>query len=167
MLRCYHVRMRILSKLLRPFCAAVLATGLSGCTTASTVNETVSIAPENPVVETEYVFEPISALAAVNAARIHHRVSAVEEDDRLMQAARTHADLMGRTGKYGHEIGPGTKFKSRIFAVGFVNSAGENIGVGYRNVDQFARTQKDPAKEEIQCGWHCICPEHVRPQQEV
>ena len=52
-----------------------------------------------------------------------------------MQAAQTHADLMGTTGRFGHEFGPSTKFKRRIFAAGFDNSAGENIGVGYTSID--------------------------------
>lgn len=43
---------------------------------------------------------------------------------------------MGQTGKFGHEFGPSTKFQKRIFAVGFKNSAGENLGVGYRSIDE-------------------------------
>jgi len=52
-----------------------------------------------------------------------------------MKAARTHANYMGRHGKFGHEFGPGTRFLKRIHAAGFKDSAGENIGVGYRSLD--------------------------------
>ena len=40
-----------------------------------------------------------------------------------------------KTGKFGHEFGPDTRFQRRIYATGFQNSAGENIGVGYRDID--------------------------------
>lgn len=59
-----------------------------------------------------------------------------QTDSRLQKAAQDYANLMGSRGLYGHEIGPGTDFKSRIFAVGYNNSAGENIGVGYSSIEK-------------------------------
>ncbi|MEM7290052.1 MAG: CAP domain-containing protein [Pseudomonadota bacterium] len=85
---------------------------------------------------TQVQFEPDFAFSRLNATRRQHFLSSFKRDERLMEAARRHAELMGRTGKFGHEFGPDTKFKRRIFAVGFNNNAGENIGVGYKSIDE-------------------------------
>lgn len=71
----------------------------------------------------------------LNQERLPRHLPGFTPDERLMQAARNHASYMSRNGVYGHEFGPETKFQKRIFAVGFHNSAGENIGVGYRDLD--------------------------------
>ena len=73
--------------------------------------------------------------AKLNAIRRKYRLQIFTNDARLQKAAQDYANLMGSRGLYGHEIGPGTDFKSRIFAVGYNNSAGENIGVGYTSID--------------------------------
>ena len=86
---------------------------------------------DNSVVE----FDAATSFERLNSVRRKHLLSTFKRDSRLMQAAQRHANLMGRTGKFGHEFGPDTKFKKRIFAVGFEESAGENIGVGYRSID--------------------------------
>jgi uncharacterized protein YkwD len=80
-------------------------------------------------------FEPASGLDAVNRERKKRLLPAMHIDARLQEAAQRHADRMAATGLYGHEIGPGTDFQSRIYEVGFTNSSGENIGVGYGSVD--------------------------------
>ncbi len=72
----------------------------------------------------------------LNRLRRKHWLAEFSMDERLQKAAQDYANLMGERGLYGHEIGPGTDFKSRIFRVGFENSAGENIGVGYRSVEE-------------------------------
>jgi len=73
--------------------------------------------------------------AKLNAIRTKHLLPRFQIDPRLQKAAQDYANLMGSKGLYGHEIGPGTDFKSRIYAAGYNNSSGENIGVGYRSVD--------------------------------
>ncbi|MEM7067332.1 MAG: CAP domain-containing protein [Pseudomonadota bacterium] len=88
-----------------------------------------------PIDSTVVQFDTATAFDKLNQVRRKHFLSTFRPDPRLMEAARRHADLMGATGRFGHEFGPDTKFKRRIFAVGFDNSAGENIGVGYRNID--------------------------------
>ena len=88
-----------------------------------------------PTDQTVVAFEPGHAFTRLNEARQKHFLQGFKRDERLMQAAQRHAELMGKTGKFGHEFGPGTKFQKRIFAVGFQNSAGENLGVGYRSID--------------------------------
>lgn len=72
----------------------------------------------------------------LNRLRRKHWLPEFVMDERLQKAAEDYANLMGERGLYGHEIGPGTDFKTRIFSVGFDNSAGENIGVGYRSVEE-------------------------------
>lgn len=88
-----------------------------------------------PTDQTVVAFEPGIAFERLNDTRRKHFLKGFKRDERLMQAAQRHAELMGQTGKFGHEFGPDTKFKKRIFAVGFENSAGENLGVGYRSID--------------------------------
>jgi len=80
-------------------------------------------------------FDAKTSLAKINETRRRYFLGALRQDPRLMEAAQRHAELMGKTGKFGHEFGPSTKFKRRIFAVGFDNSAGENLGVGYTSID--------------------------------
>ncbi|MEM9332633.1 MAG: CAP domain-containing protein [Pseudomonadota bacterium] len=92
-------------------------------------------APENPIDNTKVEFDVQDSFNRINSVRQKYFLSAFKPDPRLMEAAQRHANLMGRTGKFGHEFGPDTKFKRRIFAVGFENSAGENIGVGYRSIE--------------------------------
>lgn len=77
---------------------------------------------------------PSDGLAAVNEIRRKHFLSEFAFDPALQKAAQAHADLMGRTGQYGHEFGPKTKFPVRLAAAGFDGSAGENIGVGYGSI---------------------------------
>ena len=81
-------------------------------------------------------FDFADGFEKLNAIRRRHRLPEFSNDPRLQKAAQDYADLMGSRGLYGHEIGPGTDFKSRIFAVGYDNSSGENIGVGYGSVDE-------------------------------
>lgn len=73
--------------------------------------------------------------AKLNTVRNREGLVAFKNDLRLQKAAQDYANLMAAKGKYGHEIGPGTQFKKRINAVGYDNSAGENLGVGYASVD--------------------------------
>ncbi|MBL4598412.1 MAG: CAP domain-containing protein [Rhizobiaceae bacterium] len=80
-------------------------------------------------------FDVADGFRKLNAIRRSHYLPEFNQDRRLQKAAQDYANLMGSRGLYGHEIGPGTDFKSRIFAVGYNNSSGENIGVGYGSVD--------------------------------
>jgi len=81
-------------------------------------------------------FDVRDGFARLNKIRRKHWLPEFVQDPRLQKAAQDYADLMGSRGLYGHEIGPGTDFKTRIFAVGFNNSAGENLGVGYGSIDE-------------------------------
>ncbi|MEM9278914.1 MAG: CAP domain-containing protein, partial [Pseudomonadota bacterium] len=89
----------------------------------------------HPVDNSIVHFDAQTSFDRLNSVRQKHLLKSFRPDPRLMEAAQRHASLMGRTGKFGHEFGPDTKFKRRIFAVGFDNSAGENLGVGYRSID--------------------------------
>lgn len=92
--------------------------------------------PGVPIDQTVVAFAPENAFQQLNKARQGFLLGGFKRDERLMEAARRHAQLMGQTGKFGHEFGPETKFKRRIFSVGFKNSAGENLGVGYQSIDE-------------------------------
>ncbi len=81
-------------------------------------------------------FDVRDGLAKLNQMRASRFLPGFQTDPRLQEAAQRHADMMGTTGKYGHDIGKGTNFKTRIFSAGFNDSAGENIGVGYGSIDE-------------------------------
>ncbi|MGB7334870.1 MAG: CAP domain-containing protein [Salaquimonas sp.] len=107
---------------------------LSGCAKGSSSHAGRRLRSE--VSATRLQFDVREGFAKLNKIRRKHWLPELRKDDRLQKAAQDYADLMGSRGLYGHEIGPGTDFKTRIFAVGFDNSAGENIGVGYGSVDE-------------------------------
>lgn len=81
-------------------------------------------------------FDVAEGFDKLNKVRRRNWLPDFHQDQRLQAAAQNYADLMGSRGLYGHEIGPGTDFKTRIFAVGFDHSAGENLGVGYGSIDE-------------------------------
>ncbi|WP_075996864.1 CAP domain-containing protein [Salaquimonas pukyongi] len=81
-------------------------------------------------------FDVKDGFARLNKIRRRRLLPEFQMDGRLQKAAQDYADLMGSRGLYGHEIGPGTDFRTRIFAAGFDNSAGENLGVGYGSIDE-------------------------------
>ncbi len=107
---------------------------LSGCSNGSSSHAGRRLRSE--VSATPLQFDVRDGFAKLNKIRRKHWLPDFQRDERLQKAAQDYADLMGSRGLYGHEIGPGTDFRSRIFAVGFDNSSGENIGVGYGSVDE-------------------------------
>jgi len=110
------------------------AAGLSGCAKGSSSH--AGRRARSEVSGTPLDFDVSSGFEKLNKIRRKHWLGRFEQDPRLQKAAQDYANLMGERGLYGHEIGPGTDFKTRIFSVGFDNSAGENIGVGYGSVDE-------------------------------
>lgn len=91
-----------------------------------------------PVTNTSYEGESVNLALfnkKLNKIRKRRLLSEFEPDSRLMEAAKTHALYMAKHGIFGHEFGPQTRFQKRIFAQGFYDSAGENIGVGYQDMD--------------------------------
>ncbi|MDJ0613607.1 MAG: CAP domain-containing protein [Rhizobiaceae bacterium] len=116
--------------------ASLLLVTLSACSPTSVFDRTKPETLGSPIDQTIVSFTPDHAFQRLNDTRRGYFLGGFKRDERLMEAARRHAELMGRTGKFGHDIGPGTQFKSRIFAVGFDNSAGENLGVGYKSIDE-------------------------------
>lgn len=123
--------MRYLLKSFIPLCCIAL-TGCNTSTLFQTSEKSTPVAPlSNEIVE----FNLQTSIEKINTVRRKHFLRPIQLDTRLLNAAQTHANLMGREGKYGHELGPSTKFKRRINRAGFNNSAGENLGVGYRSID--------------------------------
>lgn len=116
-------------------CLLMIALVLTACSPSSVFERAKPEQLGEPLDRTVVAFEPGRAFTRLNETRQRFFLGGFKRDERLMEAARRHAELMGRTGKFGHEFGPDTKFKKRIFAVGFNNSAGENLGVGYKDID--------------------------------
>lgn len=107
---------------------------LAGCANGSSSH--AGRRARSEVSTTPLQFDVTEGFAKLNKIRRKHWLSEFRQDARLQKAAQDYADLMGSRGLYGHEIGPGTDFKTRIFAVNFKESSGENIGVGYGSVDE-------------------------------
>lgn len=82
-----------------------------------------------------FQFNLSEGFTKLNAIRRRNGLDQFKNDPRLQKAAQSYADKMAKEGKYGHEIGPGTDFRSRILAVDYDNSSGENLGVGYNSID--------------------------------
>ena len=112
---------------------------LQGCARSSSSHSSARLGTRQPskskMSVTPLSYNASEGLAKLNAIRKKHLLPKFRVDPRLQKAAQDYANLMGTRGLYGHEIGPGTDFKSRIYAVGYNNSSGENIGVGYRSID--------------------------------
>ncbi|MEZ5790277.1 MAG: CAP domain-containing protein [Nitratireductor sp.] len=105
--------------------------------------------PANPAVK-PLDFDPAAGLAEINATRAKFGLAGFQPDLRLQRAAQTHADYMAKTGKFGHEFGPATKFPARMAAAGFEGSAGENLGVGYGSMsDAIEGWLNSPKHREI------------------
>lgn len=107
---------------------------LSGCANGSSSH--AGRRARSEVLATPLNFDVTEGFAKLNKIRRKHWLSDFSRDERLQKAAQDYANLMGSRGLYGHEIGPGTDFKTRIFAVNFKESSGEDIGVGYGSVDE-------------------------------
>lgn len=110
------------------------ALNLSGCARGSSTH--AGRMTRQPIDDQPLQFDVREGFARLNRIRRKHWLEELSLDPRLQQAAQDYANLMGERGLYGHEIGPGTDFRTRIFNAGFTNSAGENIGVGYRSIDE-------------------------------
>ncbi len=112
---------------------------LQGCVISSSDHRKNRIiakqSPVSVISATPLKYDVEKGFAKLNEIRKKYLLPEFKKDPRLQKAAQDYASLMGARGLYGHEIGPGTDFKSRILAAGYNNSSGENIGVGYRSVD--------------------------------
>jgi uncharacterized protein YkwD len=106
---------------------------LHGCTTVDLMSGSDIVKTDASIAKVELNVR--EAMRKISAVRAKHGLGAISSEPRLMKAANNHAKYLGRTGKFGHEFGPSTRFKKRIFDVGFKQSAGENLGVGYRSID--------------------------------
>lgn len=124
-------RMRIISNIVALFCLFVISACSPSLKSDTLKPEPQTYAPSNVIVD----FDANISMDKINQVRRKHFLPEFRFDPRLMAAAERHAELMGSTGKFGHDFGPSTKFKKRIFAVGFENSAGENLGVGYQSIE--------------------------------
>lgn len=123
----------VLSHARRLLLGAGLLMVLQGCTTVDLLSSSkLSYAPAS---DKKVHLNVSEAMRKISAVRKRHGLGGISTDLRLMRAAKNHAKYLGRTGKFGHEFGPSTRFRKRIFDVGFKQSAGENLGVGYRSID--------------------------------
>lgn len=124
----------VIIMLKRRFISSLVITLLAVLISACSSTTKLEITP--PLDNTPVEFDVLSSIEKLNETRRRFFLSDFKQDPRLMEAARRHAELMSKTGKFGHEFGPATKFKKRIFAVGFQNNAGENLGVGYKSIEE-------------------------------
>jgi len=118
----------------RNFATGFLALGLTGCSASTLGFGGAKTRPRSSADGRPLAFSPNDGIIQLNEIRISRSRQPFVLEPSLQKAAAAHANQMAQTGRYGHSIGPGTDFRSRIQRVDFQQSAGENIGVGYRSV---------------------------------
>jgi hypothetical protein len=113
------------------FFGAALLAGPAGCTTANTGGSSHVGRRSSGLDVAPLRFSAGTGMRELNAVRRKFGAKPFSHDRSLQKAAQAHANYMARTGNYGHEFGPETRFAVRIANAGFDGAAGENIGVGY------------------------------------
>ena len=88
---------------------------LHGCTTVDLMSGSDIVKTDASIAKVELNVR--EAMRKISAVRAKHGLGAISSEPRLMKAANNHAKYLGRTGKFGHEFGPSTRFKKRIFDV--------------------------------------------------
>ncbi|MEJ1157096.1 CAP domain-containing protein [Prosthecomicrobium sp. N25] len=131
---------------LRGLSLAGVSTGLSACGMLSDITGpkiTIDASrPYKPV-------DPERAVATINAYRAKSGVGPLAHDPKLTAAARTYARHMAEADKMSHALSPWGPLDKRLRDAGYAYAtAGENLGVGYRDLeDAFEGWRRSPAHD--------------------
>lgn len=93
--------------------------------------------------------DPGKAVAMINAYRAKSGVGPLSLDSRLNAIAASYARAMASVDKMSHALEPWGPLQKRLRAGGYAYlTAGENLGVGYRNLeDAFEGWRRSPAHD--------------------
>lgn len=113
---------------------ALLAVGLVGlvaaCARGPALIETVDDVPYVPV-------DPVKAARLLNAYRAENGIAALELDADLVRIAGDYARRLAEAGRMTHDLEPWGGLDKRLKAAGYpYATAGENLGQGYRTIEQ-------------------------------
>ena len=119
---------------LRPTRRAVLGFGLAGlvgaCARGPALIETIDDVPYVPV-------DPAEAARQINAYRAESRAGALDLDADLVRIAADYARHLAAAGRMSHVLEPYGGLDKRLKAAGYAYAtAGENLGQGYRTIEQ-------------------------------
>ena len=88
--------------------------------------------------------DPARAVAVINAYRAQNGSGPLELDAHLVRLAGEYAHHLAEAGRMTHELEPYGGLEKRLKAGGYAYAtAGENLGQGYRNLDQVIRGWKN------------------------
>lgn len=119
---------------------ALLAAGaLAACSRGPTHVETIDDVGYVPV-------DPAKALRLLNAYRTESGVATLTLDPALNRLAAEYARHLAEAGRMTHELEPWGGIEKRLHAGGYAyETAGENLGQGYRTIEQtIAGWKKSP-----------------------
>lgn len=113
---------------------ALLAVGIAGlvaaCARGPALIETVDDVPYVPV-------DPVKAARLLNAYRAENGIAALELDADLVRIAGDYARRLAEAGRMTHDLEPFGGLDKRLKAAGYpYATAGENLGQGYRTLEQ-------------------------------
>lgn len=125
---------------------AVLAAGLGGLAAALAACSPKPIQVEE-IDDVGYVpVDPEKALRLINAYRAENGVAPLALDGELTRIARVYAGHLAEAGRMTHELEPWGGLEKRLRDGGYAyETAGENLGEGYRTIEQtIAGWKKSP-----------------------
>ncbi|WP_333822648.1 CAP domain-containing protein [Pinisolibacter sp.] len=122
-----HPRLRSTRRVLLGFGIAGL---VSACARGPALIETIDDVPYVPV-------DPAKAARLINAYRAESNAGALELDADLVRIAGDYAHRLAEAGRMNHALAPYGGLDQRLKAAGYAYAtAGENLGQGYRTIEQ-------------------------------
>jgi hypothetical protein len=123
---------------------ALLGLGLAGLVAACASQKPMH---EEEIPDVDYVpVDPEKAARLLNAYRVQSGVGTLTVDPALVRIATDYAGKLAEAGKFTHELEPWGGLEKRLHAAGYPYvTAGENLGWGYRTIEQtIAGWKKSP-----------------------
>lgn len=113
---------------------AFLACGIAGLA-AACARSTLHV---EEIDDVAYVpVDPDKAMRLINAYRAENGVAPLALDGELTRLARDYAGHLAEAGRMSHELEPWGGLEKRLKAGGYAyETAGENLGQGYRTIEQ-------------------------------
>ena len=114
----------------RAFVGLGLAGLVAACSRGPALIETIDDVPYVPV-------DPAKAAKLINAYRVENGVGTLDLDPDLVRIAGDYARHLAEAGRMTHDLAPYGGLSQRLKAAGYpYATAGENLGQGYRTIEQ-------------------------------